>query len=163
MPPARRRTHPIGRSTARRRVEWADATFTHNAVASGVTVNQELLTTFVAASGSREGLTIMRIHGFGSYAPASVGGVSRLGIIVDDINDAPPSPLTFPYQDWMINRAVFPTASGAAVDAVRLFEIDLRSKRKLHGMSDGLYMVWEPTDTGTSSINVQLRILVALP
>jgi hypothetical protein len=150
----------------RRRLEWASTTITHNAIASGTVTTDDLLSGFVTAGGSREGLTVMRIHLQLAYAAASAGGTSRIGLIVAGSGSTAATelnPASFPYEPWLLNRLLFPTTSGAVVDASTPFDIDNRSKRKVQHLGESLFLSWVATDTGTSSLVGLARVLVALP
>jgi len=118
------------------------------------------------AGASKLGATIMRTHFSGAYAPASVGGHATYGFIVGrnvDVAAALPNIVSDSELDWMLNTQLFPTTSGATVDASVPFHVDLRSKRKVEEMNSEYLFVWQPTDSGTSSLTGFVRTLLALP
>ena len=156
------------RMTQRRRLEWATTSFALNAVASGAQAATDLLSNFVADGGSREGLTIMRTHIVGAFAAASTGGQGRVGLIVAGLSAGQAAggeldPVANPYEPWLIDSVVFPTTSGATVDASTPFHYDIRSKRKVQHVQETLWLVFHPTDSGTTSLAGLARVLVALP
>jgi hypothetical protein len=127
----------------------------------------DLLANWVASGGDREGLTILRVRGQISYAPASVAGSTYFGIRVDDMGltgaDTGIQPQASAYAPWMLHRAYFPSSSGATVNAVNVFELDLKARRRIPAVQQTLWVAWTPTDTGTSSLLFKARVLVALP
>lgn len=168
MPPYRRRTaYPVRRG-ARRRLEWATTSVTHNSFIANTPQVDDLLANFVADGGSREGLTIMRIHAQFAYAPAAVGDSLRLGMIVEGLN-APSTaggvldPTTSPYEPWLINYLELPGASGATVNATNPFLLDLKSKRKVQHVQETLWLSVRSASAGSVSFNGLVRVLVALP
>ena len=165
------RTGGMGRASGgrprrvRRRLEWADTVVLHNAFGPNLPQSDDLLAGFVTAGGSREGLTIMRTRITWSYAPAAVGDQLRVGLIVTETAAAALqlNPLSEPYEDWMLNHAVYPNASGATVDATRIGEIDNRAKRKITGMRETYWMSVVASTATTNSWTAHVRTLVALP
>src|SRR5260370_14894124 len=153
-----------GRSE-RRKLVGTTAQISHNATTNGTVVFDDLPSGLEVAGASLLGITIMRMHAQLSYAPASVGAVSTLGIVVGTSADVGNQldPVNLPDLDWMLNRRLLPGSNGATVNAVNVFEIDLRAKRKMQELNQRLYLSWKPADTGTSSLAGQVRILVALP
>jgi len=162
--------YPVHRNrvTQRRRTEWATTSFALNAVVSNGLAATDLLQNFVSDGGSREGLTILRTHIVGGFAAASVGGQARVGLIVAGLNVSQAAngeldPRANPYEPWLLDNVVFPTTSGATVDASTPFRYDIRSKRKVQHVQETYWLSFSPTDSGTTSLAGLVRCLVALP
>ena len=117
--------------------------------------------------GSREGVTIMRTVFDLQYSPASSSDHITFGLQVESINDLATSaalrPDTNPYEPWLLNSTMWPTASGATVDAVTQRHYDIRSKRKVQHIGESLWFSWIPSSTGNSSLAGYFRVLIALP
>jgi hypothetical protein len=165
MPPSRRVIRTPVRPAGRRRLEWATTAIADNAKANGTVNVTDLLSNFVAAGGSREGLTVIRVRAQLAFAAASAGGNARIGLQVDELTASGTQldPVVNPYQAWMLNMGVFPTTSGATVDASFPFHLDLKGKRKIGRLQETLWFTWKPNDTGTTSMIAVFRVLVALP
>jgi hypothetical protein len=151
-------------------MEWATTTVVHNAIATGTLETDDLLANFVADGGSREGLTVLRTHLLISYAPASVGALARIGLIVAPLASPTtaggildPSSNATLYEPWLLIDRLAPGASGATVNATNVYRLDNRSKRKVQHVQETYWFSWIPSDTGTSSISALIRVLVALP
>jgi hypothetical protein len=163
--PTRRRRSSVVVRGSRRRLEWADTLITFNAVATNVLQTADLLANFVADGGGREGITIMRTHIQCAYAPATTGGRSTIGLQCQGLAAAAAelNPLANPYEPWMLIKTLYPGASGATVNATNPFEIDNKSKRKVQHVQETYWLSWIATETGTSSFNAHVRVLMALP
>ena len=151
----------------RRRLEWADTLITFNAIANNTLQVSDLLANFVTDGGSREGLTIIRTHITCSYAPATTGDRSTIGLLVENVGagagPALMNPLSNPYEPWLLIKTLYPTASGATVDAVSTYEIDNKSKRKVQHVQETYWLTWISTAAGNNSFNAHVRALIALP
>jgi len=151
----------------RRRLEWADSLITFNAVANNTLQVFDLLANFVADGGSREGLTIIRTRIDASYAPSGTGDRSTLGLIVENVGagagPALMNPLSNPYEPWLLIKTLYPTSSGATVDATSTYTIDLKSKRKVQHVQETYWLTWITTAAANNSANFHVRALIALP
>jgi len=149
-------------------MEWATRSLNENAIVSGTYVAVDLLSEFVAAGGSLEGVTVIRTHLVLAYAAASTGGVARLGLIVESkgagtLAGGPLDASSNPYESWLLNTRLLPTCSGAVVDASTPHRYDIRSKRRVQHLNETYWLTFAPTDTGTSSLSIFARTLLALP
>jgi hypothetical protein len=166
MPTRHRRASFSGVRTERRKLVWTTSVVANNTIANGVVTATDLLAGLEVAGASVLGITVMRIHAQFSTAFAAVGDRITAGIVVGSSADTGNQldPAVLPDLDWMLNRAVFPNSSGATVNAVEPWEIDLRSKRKMQELNQRLFFAWKPaTSGGTTSLSAQFRTLIALP
>jgi len=159
-------------SPQRRKLVWAQTTLTDTAFAVATNRTTDLLAGLVAAGGSTQGCTIMRIHC--SFVTTSVQAAvfgSRLvqGFAVR--STTADNPVTAPFADWMLNATKYAGDNGAAsvaAAAVNAGTYDIRSKRKCDEVGQTLFhsMVWVLGAGGaetTASYQAQFRVLIALP
>jgi len=130
----------------------------------------DLLAGFIAAGGSTQGVTVMRIHVAYSFrsADAQVNGsrlVQGFGI-GNDGND----PVTAPFSDWMLNKSHFVGAGHGLIagGTPNVGEIDIRSKRKCDEVGDTLfhsmkYILGAGGAEDDASFQGHFRVLLALP
>jgi hypothetical protein len=168
MPGIRRRTAFSNRSsTQRRKLVWATSNSGQVATAAGIVWVSDLLTAFHVGGASTLGATVMRTHMTLQLNPyVALGDSFTIGIIVGRLSDVAarlPSPAADPEVDWMLLRQGKATYSGAAIDATREIEIDLRAKRKLQELDQTLLLcVLNGTAQG-SFLAHYTRVLLALP
>jgi len=149
---------------------WAQTTLTDTAFAVNTNRTTDLLAGFIAAGGSSQGVTIMRIHCSYSFRSADVQvNGSRLvqGFCVgNDGND----PVTAPHSDWMMNKTHFVGAGHGllAGGTPNVGEMDIRSKRKCDEVGDTLfhsmkYILGAAGAEDDASYQGHFRVLLALP
>jgi hypothetical protein len=121
------------------------------------------------AGTSKVGTTIMRTH-MRVQVPFTLATERyEVGLLVgrtspDVGNTVNPSPNSNNNLDWLLLDTIFPTFSGATVDANREFTIDVRSKRKMEEMgSTYIFCLWHSIAAVTSGVSIFARTLVALP
>jgi len=165
---ARRVQRSVG--SVRRKLVWAQTTLTDTAFAVATNRTTDLLAGFVAAGGSSQGVTVMRIHCAYSFrsADAQVNG-SRLvqGFCIgNDGND----PTTAPHADWLLNKShyVGQWHGLLAAGTPNAGEIDNRSKRKCDEVGDTLfhsmkYVLGAAGAEDDCSYQGHFRVLLALP
>jgi len=162
MPLGPRRTRSPIRRQHRSRV-WA--TF-DQAVTVGA--NQvkivDLLNQLELAGVSKLGSTVVRVHlrmhiptavvGFTSFEYAiGVNPITTVGTLL-------PNPNADNDLDWMIFKRIWPTYSGATVDAFYQEVLDLKSRRKVDEMGQTLTLnMWSPV-VSPGTIDVFARTLV---
>ena len=150
----------------RRKLVWASHVF-NLAAAAGVSINTDLLADFKAGGASILGCTVMRIHALFFVKYANLADFTQMGICVgrqgDITTGTSPNPATNPEIDWMLNRYLLATASGAAVDAQRVIEIDLRSKRKIEELNQALVLIFTNGNAAGNTYFGFSRTLLALP
>jgi hypothetical protein len=155
----------------RRKLVWADTVLADTAFAVQTNRTTNLLAGFIAAGGSTQGVTIMRIHtkfATAAVQAAVIGSYLSQGYVVDVTGE---NPNTAPYADWMLNTHTFAGSGQSGLltaGAVITGEHDIRSKRKCDEIGQSLFhcMLWQPGATGsetTATFDAHFRVLLALP
>jgi len=154
----------------RRKLVWAQTTLTDTAFAVTTNRTTDLLAGFIAAGGSTQGVTVMRIHCAYSFRSADVQvNGSRLvqGFCIgNDGND----PVTAPHSDWLTNVSHFVGRGHGLLTGgtPNVGEIDVRSKRKCDEVGDTLfhsmkYILGAAGAEDDASYQGHFRVLLALP
>jgi hypothetical protein len=167
--PARTRRSSAHVRGSRRQLVWC--TFDQTvAMAAGVGSNSNLLAGLAVAGSSLLGVTIMRTHLELSVITAvTLGDRLQLGLIVGrtaDIGAPIPAGAVSPAQpddDWMLWRheTAAPTYGSGSANNQLLY--DVKSKRKMQELNQA-YVLSMVNDVGVAkTINIQGRVLLALP
>ena len=131
--PARSRRSSRALRGRRRQLVWATFSPGLLSFTTGATRSFDLLADLEVAGASKLGCTIMRTRGQMMFGYPASTAFWQWGLVVGRISDVgsnKPDPLTDNDVDWMLLRQQLPNESGATVDALEPFELDLRSKRK---------------------------------
>jgi hypothetical protein len=116
------------------------------------------------AGTSHVGSTVKAVHLYGSVNLVA-GERITLGLSVcrrSDIGTALPSPNAETDLDWMLWRDVFPSFSGATVDAQTLFEHHSKSQRRLGEINQTLGLSIFNSSAATRTVRLGVRTLLAL-
>ena len=162
-----------GSSGSRRRTSWASSPVTNQTISSASKFSFDLLTNFEVAGASYLGSTVARIHGsvYINFNTADTAPSAYIGYIVNSAETAAlqtqPDPATAQQDDWMLLRLLAPGLSPSTLTETAAiftgFDVDIRSKRKIHQMGEKL--ICTISNVGTSPIVVTMfhRTLVMLP
>ena len=171
MPYGRRRHAYTNRYATRRiRTEWL--TISQALTVNSLTAtNVDLLGDLEAAGASKVGVTVIRaLVSLGlTYAASGdqydVGlGVMRVSDVGASITGASFDPGLHPDLPWAWNDQYFATASGAAIDVRRAISIDMRTRRRIHGLQDTFGLsVRNVTGASLTNGSLYARVLVRLP
>ena len=134
----------------------------------------DLLQQFKDAYGADPlGCTVMRIRGKVVWSVGQDLGVVGIGAIgirtfTEPLTPDEEGPLTAPHADWMMYQPAYtyrPTAQdGAAWYALQMYDIDVKSNRKLEELGQGLGLFTEHNIAGvTGNIHYNLSIGLKLP
>jgi hypothetical protein len=156
---------------------WADI-HVDTTVGVGNFVSYDLLGNFSNLPGaSTVGATVVRVH-LRTWITSAVvvGDGATDALIVDQLDEtiAGPgaaltaahvlSPTPQPNADWMIVREWNAHPAYSLTSPNNQWEVDLKSKRKLHELGDTLLYVFENRDaTATISLTFKARSLLMLP
>jgi len=159
----------------RRKLVWARTASTLAedgvTVAAGASDLQDLLASFQAGYGADVlGSTVMRIRGAVSISQGTVANdiiaTMGIGVFPETLAVAEMHAFNNIHLDWMYWETVF--ASPANIPAsdfsqVHNHVLDVRSKRKLDELQDGLF--WNFANVSASSVNYRaaFSVLLALP
>lgn len=169
------------RPTARRKLIWARNGDISAPTAAGDAI--DLLADFRADGGSSLGATITRTHltfqiFWNNYAPVGTANQLFVGLIVDQLQadqSEVPRPAVELHADWMYWKAhpavpeysALTSAVGGATTTslVSTVVIDSKSQRKCEELGQTLWLVLDPTYTGTATATISWSssVLLKLP
>jgi hypothetical protein len=114
------------------------------------------------------GCTIMRQHWRITFAFNVTADQWRYGMILgrqNDIGGVRPDPAAAGDRDleWVLNDVAFPSLSGAAVDAETTTSLDLKSRRRFHGINDRYLLCVRNNTAAQTHFTPFARVLLALP
>jgi len=165
MPTHHRRTTAVRRGP-RRKLVWA-VTDVNLAIPAAGLSNLDLLAALEVAGSSTLGVTVMRTHITVQVPFVSATDNLTLGLIVGRAADLGaglgPNPASAPEDDWMWLERVPATASGAAVDVLRVIKIDSRAKRKMDELQMRYIVAFLNGNAAVANVRFYARTLVALP
>lgn len=159
------------RSGPTRKLVWARTGPTAAVKSAGAnSVRVDLLSAFQTSYGAQLlGCTVMRIRGSWMYVSA-VGDIKQpmvAGIrVFDEAGNIAltPGPITDPHADWMYYEANMPWITQVAgTTYAGMTNFDVRSRRKIEELGNGLAMVFEDTATLARDMWYQASVLLALP
>ena len=168
MPPRMRRSPVHRRGSARRELVWATTDQTVN-IPAGQISDLNLLAALSVAGSSLLGVTVIRTHVHIAIQTGLAAGVGwRFGLIIGrntdvGVNVAGQQDPSNPELDWMYLDRVYGTFSGATADAQRLFEVDLRAKRRMQELNQAYLLCQTNTTAAAVNVAVWARTLLALP
>jgi hypothetical protein len=154
----------------RRQTTWCTLN-TSAAIAAGAVQNFDMAPDLEVAGTSHVGCTVVRIHlsiQF-PFAAADAGSDSWIiGIIVgraaDLVAGTTPDPVTSQDLRWMLNDQCQATRTNAgSTDLLKVYRIDLKSRRRMNGINDRLILVIKNNNTAVQTPFVFARSLVMLP
>jgi hypothetical protein len=171
MPAYRRRKAFYGRSNAARRERtWDTLDINTTALANSASANYSLSPTFDAGGGlMRVGMTAVRVHL--QVTPGSAPALNdaiTFGIIVGRVSDlgdpTAAGQVTVAQQElqWAFLKrfTANPTLESGGSNTI---EIDLRSKRRIHGINDVFMISLRNNFVATTNIRVFARTLFLQP
>jgi hypothetical protein len=152
---------------------WATATSTVTGSATATPQSINLLTPLIASGASVLGITVIRqLHVMQCLATGSPTGLCSIdvGVIVADSAGGASvyDPAVSPELDWMYLSKFYVQNNSSPVGNILgnyTMPVDIRSKRKVDELGQGLIMVVTPTFAGATALatTVSHRVLVALP
>jgi len=154
--------HSRARST-RRKLVWATESFSVPALAAGAT---KVLNLTSPSLPNTLGMTVMRMHIRLQVPFVAASDNTQLGFIVGRTADVAANTPTVPGNealDWMYVTSLFATATGAAVDTLRVFDFDIRSKRKMEELEQILLISVRNNNAAAANYVGFSRVLLALP
>lgn len=172
--------------TARRKLIWARRQDLFNPLTNMPAIGEavDLLSFFRSEGGSSLGATVTRVRldltleWIGGDTGFQGGDQLALGVLVDQLQLAQaevPRPGVELHADWMYWRRFGPpmvpsalpvaTAAGLATSFLGTMEIDVQSQRKVEELGQTLWLVADPTYTGTTQVrlNANSSVLLRLP
>jgi hypothetical protein len=165
MPRGRSFRTPV-RTQQRRKLVWATK-FMDSPVTAAAGINTyDLLGDFRALGGSVLGCTVMRVHIQLVPSASTLVGSWMAGIAVGRLSDIAANkidPTVDVEIDWMLLRKFYSGSSAGVVDAQTVYEIDLRSKRKIQELDQALLFVVRNGYAAANDFHAFGRTLVALP
>jgi len=158
MPARYRRSYGTYRSTPRRRTEWVELSH-QDAIGAGTAVNYDL-----CAASPDDVFTVMRtILRITVQNWAAVADILTFGTMVGRASDIGTTPnlASDPGLDWSWKGALTPESTGAAVDVIQHYDIDIKSKRKVTDSSLRYLLCWTNGSAASKTVQVFSRTLIA--
>jgi len=170
MPARRRRSTSQGRRiSGRRRPAWAE--FQSNVVvASTAFSNINLLADLDVAGSSILGVTVVRtlvriqVQNWATVLTDSISVGLMAGRLSDVGAAAPATALAFnPGLSWAWHDLLLPRSDGATIRAIDIYEIDSRAMRRIRNVNETFLLCLANASTGSKTMEIFVRTLVALP
>ena len=151
-------------SGTRRRTKWIRIANTTGAVAAGVN-------TVLDAGGAQTagGMTLMRFYLWLQVPYVGVGDSTFVGLISGRDTDVggganrPPDPLNDARLPWRFYYKCLPTATGAAIDTVKVYTFDIKSRIKLADDNEMALLTLHNANAAAATYNYAFAGLWALP
>ena len=149
---------------SRRRTQWIRVATTTGATAAGVNTVLDL-----GGAQTAAGFTLLRLHLFLQVPFVAVGDATFLGIISGrdtDVGGAagrPPDALNDNALPWRYWQKLMPTASGAAIDVIRDYNLDIKSRIKLPNRNEFALLTLHNANAAAATYNLAWAGLWALP
>jgi len=160
------------RPTPRRHKVWADHETTQSAIAENTATAVDVLAGYVAAGGSTQGVTVLRVVidlTWTGTALAVSGDKLTIGTIVNATGVAVfPDPIAEPYADWSYVSTLYKGAGHGLLTAGSpdVSHHDLHAMRKVDEVGQSLYFVTiltAPGSANTFNLFARIRTLLLLP
>jgi len=163
---AARRSRTSVRTSQRRKLVWATFDNAITALGSGLGTNVNLLAALGVAGSSLTGCTIMRTHLRIRIPFDTTTSSVYLGLVLgrsSDVGTADPDPFVNPEIDWMYVNRFLPSSSGATFNATQVFDLDVRSKRRMQELGQAYLLSLRNVNGIAETFQIYARTLVALP
>ena len=130
-------------------------------MAAGTGANRDLL----AAYSEDAGTVVRLLLAVTVQNWVAVGDIITIGTVLGRAADIGTTPLlaSMPGLDWSFKNPIFPGTSGAAVDAMKTYNFDIKSKRKFSEVDQRYLICFDNGSAASKTLQWVSRTLVLEP